>query len=117
MTIAIKRPTVVLLACALTGTAWAAAKGTQFWNLTATTVTHLQLAPAGTRQFGPDQCKNDPDGTVDPDERLKITGIDSGLYDVEVAYKGGKVCTVKGVAVEKDKVFSVEVTALTDCAK
>ena len=107
----------LLLACALPGAACAAARGTQFWNLTATTVTHLQLAPSGSSAFGPDQCKNDPDGTVDPDERVKVTGIESGQYDVKIAYKGGKVCLAKGVAVEKGQVFSIDAKALTDCTK
>ena len=66
----------LLLLCMVSSDALAAAKGTQFWNLAATTVTHLQLAPAGTTGFGPDQCENDPDGTVDPYERVKVTGVE-----------------------------------------
>lgn len=107
----------LLLLCMVSSDALAAAKGTQFWNLAATTVTHLQLAPAGTTGFGPDQCENDPDGTVDPYERVKVTGVESGTYDVKVSYKGGKTCTVRNVAVEKGKVFSIEPKALTDCTK
>jgi len=34
--------------------------------------------------WGPDECKNDRDGTVDYDERLRITGIKPGLYDVKL---------------------------------
>src|SRR3954471_7707286 len=40
----------------------------RFWNLTAQTITHFYLAPAGTDKYGPDQCVNDRDGTVDHDE-------------------------------------------------
>ena len=46
----------------------ATAKDTQFWNLTSSTVNSLELAPAATPAFGPNQCKNDPDGAVDADE-------------------------------------------------
>ena len=40
----------------------AMAKDTRFWNLTSSTVKSLELAPAGTSAFGPNQCANDPDG-------------------------------------------------------
>ena len=53
----------------------ALAKDTQFWNLTSSTVKSLELARAGTSAFGPNQCVNDPDGAVDHDERLKVTGV------------------------------------------
>ena len=52
-------------------------RGTRFWNLTANTVKQLYLSPAGTDQWGPDQCRNDKDGEVDHDERLRVTGIQS----------------------------------------
>ncbi len=105
------------LALALPIAAQAAEKGTQFWNLAAKTVTHLQLAPAGTQSFGADQARNDPDGTVDPDERVKVTGIESGTYDAKVTYKGDRTCVVKGLKVDKGKVFSIDDKALTDCAR
>jgi len=38
----------------------AARKGTRFWNLTSSTVTRLQLAPAGTQSFGPTSAKTIP---------------------------------------------------------
>ena len=34
------------------------------------------MSPAGENIWGPGQCKNDRDGTVDHDERLRITGIE-----------------------------------------
>ena len=40
----------------------AMAKDTRFWNLTSSTVKSLELAPAGTSAFGPNQTTNDPDG-------------------------------------------------------
>ena len=51
-----------------------AAERLRFWNLTAGTITELSLASAGTTNWGPNQCRNDPDGAVDHDERLDLEG-------------------------------------------
>jgi hypothetical protein len=95
---------------------FAAEKPVRFWNLTSATVTELRLAPAGSSAFGPDQCKNDKDGSVDHDERLPVTGVAPGRYDVRLGYKGGKTCRVANVAIESGKVFSIEDKDLTDCS-
>ena len=63
----------LVLACA--SPAIAQTDRIRFWNLTANTITKFYLAPAGTEKYGPDQCVNDRDGTVDHDERLRITGV------------------------------------------
>src|ERR1700722_809214 len=90
---------------------------TRFWNLTGETITHLSLAPAGTANWGPDQCRNDPDGTVDFDERLRITGISSGRFDVRFADKAGRNCIVKDVDVKAGAVFSIGKEALDHCTQ
>jgi hypothetical protein len=92
-------------------------KGIRFWNLTLNTITQLQLSPAGKNTWGVDQCRNDRDGTVDHDERLRITGIDPGRYDVKLADKAGRTCIVRDVEVKDGAVFSIEEKQLTDCAK
>jgi len=92
-----------------------AAKGTRFWNLTDNTITKLELAPAGTENFGPDQAKNDKDGAVDHDERLKITGVTSGAYDIRFTDAKGRVCHVKNVAIREGDVFSIEEKQLAGC--
>lgn len=89
---------------------------TRFWNLTGETVTKLELAPAGTQSWGPDQCKNDKDGDVDNDERLKLEGVAAGTYDARMTFKGGRVCHARGLKVEDGKVFSVEADQLKDCS-
>ena len=68
-----------------------------FWNLTSSTITNLVMAPAGSGQFGPNQCANDSDGTVDHDERLRLSGVGPGRYDVQLTRKNGQVCTVRNV--------------------
>lgn len=90
---------------------------TRFWNLTGETIVHLSLAPTGTAEWGPDQCRNDPDGSVDFDERLRITGVSSGRYDVRLSEKDGRTCIVTGVELKPGAVFSIDKDALTHCDK
>ncbi len=95
----------------------AKSKNTRFWNLTLYTVTSLHMSPAGKNAWGPDQCKNDRDGTVDHDERLTIKGVVSGRYDVKLTDKIGRACLVRNVAVKEGGVFVIEEKQLTDCHK
>jgi hypothetical protein len=107
-----------LFLCALGGVAHAAEGGnTRFWNLTGETIAHLTMAPTGTTNWGPDQCRNDPDGSVDFDERLRIIGVQSGNYDVRFTDKTGRSCVVTNVAVKTGAVFSIGKEALTNCDK
>ncbi len=98
------------------GTA-AQAADTRLWNLTVATLNSVQLAPAGTTEFGPNQCLNDPDKSVDHDERLKITGVAAGRYDVKLTDVNGRTCMARNIEVKPGKVFSVEEKKLTDCTK
>lgn len=98
------------------GPASAAEKPIRFWNLTSATVTELRLGAAGSGKFGPDQCKNDKDGSVDHDERLPINGVAPGQYDLRVGFKDGKTCTVANVSIESGKVFSIDDKDLKDCS-
>ena len=95
----------------------ALAKDTRFWNLTSSTVELLELAPAGTSAFGPDQTKNDPDGTVEHDERTKVTGVTPGVYDARLKLADGRACMAKGLHVETGKVFSIEEKELVGCTR
>jgi hypothetical protein len=94
-----------------------ASRPTRFWNLTRHTISELTLAPAGTTNFGPNQCKNDKDGTVDPDERLRITGIATGTYDAKLKDVSGRSCLVRSVKVEAGEIFSIEEKELTSCTR
>jgi hypothetical protein len=95
----------------------ASAKDTRFWNLTANTITSLQLSPAGKNEWGRNQTDNDNDRTVDHDERLKITDIATGIYDVKFTDKSGRTCVVPNVEVKASAIFSIEEKALKDCKK
>jgi hypothetical protein len=90
-------------------------KGIRFWNLTLHTITQLRMSPVGENQWGPDQCRNDRDGTVEHDERLRITGVAPGRYDVKLADETGRACTVRNVEVRAGAVFTIEEKQLTDC--
>jgi len=73
------------------------------------------MSPAGQNVWGPDQCANDRDGEVDHDERLRITGVATGRYDVKFTDKGGRTCVVKQIDVKDGDIFSIEEKELTDC--
>src|SRR5215469_9540168 len=86
---------VALIALSLAPSGAADRKPIRFWNLTLHTVVSLQLSPAGQQAWGRDQCENDRDHEVDHDERLRITDVAPGRYDVRIKDKTGRVCTVK----------------------
>ena len=100
-----------------TNGAFAADKPPQFWNLSTSTVTKLELSKVGVRAFGPNQTVNDPDGAVEHDERLKITGVENGMYDLRLTLKDGRICFARNVNILQGKPFSIEDRNLVDCAK
>ena len=107
-------PAVFILALAATS---ATAKDTQFWNLTANTITSLQLSPPGKNEWGRNQADNDRDHTVDHDERLKITDIAAGTYDVKFTDKNGRICVVPNVEVKAGAIFAIEEKSLKGCSR
>ena len=108
---------IALASIGFATSAAAADKGIRFWNLTSETIAKLYISPAGKDAYGANQCANDKDGTVDHDERLKITGYDGGKSDVKVAYVSGKVCIVRNIDIVPGKVFSIDDKDLTSCNK
>lgn len=105
---------VMLVAAA--GTAYAA-KGTRFWNLTHAEIDSLQLAPAGTSDFGENLCLQDDDKSVEADERLQVSGVKIGTYDAKIHDVNGRSCSAKNISVEEGKVFSIEEKQLIDCTQ
>jgi hypothetical protein len=113
-----KPPIHILLALIATASSAFAADGPiRFWNLTHHTISEFRLAPAGTTKWGDNQCKNDKDGTVDSDERLRITGIDPGVYDASLKDTTGRACLVRNIKIEAGAIFSIEEKDLTSCQK
>jgi hypothetical protein len=95
----------------------AAERPIRFWNLTLHTITQFYLAPAGTTNWGPDQCKNDRDGTVDSDERLRITETPPGVYDAKLVDTTKRTCIVRNLKLESGEIFSIEEKELTSCTE
>ncbi len=109
----------VLVLLALCGAIWPATAQERlaFWNLTSVTITNLVMAPVGSAEFGANQCANDRDGSVDHDERLRLTGVTPGRYDVRLTTKPGRICTVRNVELKGGGkyAFSLSDSDLTDC--
>ena len=92
-------------------------KGIQFWNLTTATVVNLQLSPVGKDIWGPNQTLHDKDKEVDHDERLRITGIEPGRYDLRIGYRNGRACFARDIEIKGDAVFSIADKDLRDCSE
>jgi hypothetical protein len=108
---------LVLTVAVAAGVCEAAAqqRPTRFWNLTK--ISEFYLAPAGTSDWGPNQCKNDKDGRVDFDERLGISDLPSGFYDAKFTDIKGRTCTVQKIKIEPGAVFSIAEKDLTGCER
>jgi len=107
----------ILALAAGSSLAFAEGRPTRFWNLTRHTISEFYLAPAGTTNWGVNQCRNDKDGTVDPDERLRITGVAPGVYDVKFKDVSGRSCLVRNIKIEAGEIFSIEEKELTSCTR
>lgn len=114
-----KVPGAVLLSLSAALFAYgAAAAAEKFFVYDMTTRTDFKsvfLAPAGTQNWGRDQAANDKDHSLETNERLSLTGITHGLYDVKLVDKAGRTCIVKGVDLTKDRSFEIREKDLSDC--
>jgi hypothetical protein len=112
----VRRLLFVILALSVTSSlAMAQGRPTRFWNLTLNSIKEFYLAPAGTTNWGNNQCKNDKDGVVDSDERLRITDTSAGTYDARLVDVTGRACLVRNIKVEAGEIFSIEEKDLTSC--
>ena len=107
----------LLVSATASSAAVAEGRPTRFWNLTRHVVSEFYLAPTGTANWGPNQCKNDKDGTVDPDERLRITGVEPGVYDAKLTDVSGRTCLIRNIEIKTGEIFSIEEKQLTDCTQ
>jgi hypothetical protein len=107
---------VALALTCLASPALAAKKGMRFWNLTSETLAEVALAPAGSQTFGPNQCQNDKDGTVDFDEQLSIIGVAPGRYDIRTRDTKGRICLTRNVDVKANAIVSLRDKDLAECS-
>jgi hypothetical protein len=78
------------------------------YNLTsASDLGGLYLAPAGTTDWGPNQTLNDRDHQLEPTERLAVTGIGHGVYDVRAVTTQGHACVKVAVDLTHDTTFDI----------
>jgi hypothetical protein len=94
------------------------AAGGKFFAYNMTTRTDFKgvyLAPAGTQNWGPNQALNDPDKSLDTTERLTLTGLTAGNYDVKLVDENGRTCIVKNVDLTKQNSFEIIEGGLADC--
>ncbi|HTW27118.1 MAG TPA: hypothetical protein VME92_08330 [Acetobacteraceae bacterium] len=117
------RPTRLALSLVLvlalaggTGAVAAARKFFAYNETTATDFTGVYMAPAGTTRWGPNQALNDPDKSLDMTERLVITGIRPGHYDVRLVDRKGRACVMKGVDLTHERSFEIRDQDLTGCS-
>ena len=113
----LKTALAVLALTITVATTLAAERPMRFWNLTRRTISEFQLAPAGTAKWGENQCKNDKDGTVNSDERLRIAGIEPGHYDARLKDVSGRVCFARNLDIKAGDIFSLEERDLADCSQ
>ena len=86
------------------------------YNLTAATdFDGVYLAPAGTANWGPNQALNDNNKALEFGERLTLTGIDPGNYDVKLVDAQGRTCVMRGVNMTKTNSFEIRDADLSDC--
>lgn len=96
-----------------------AAQTLKFWNLTTETVSELKLAQPGTDKWGRNQTLNDKDKTVEPDERLKLSDVAPGTWDVSLKTKKGRSCVFRNVTLSGTEAyaFSINEDELKGCAR
>lgn len=109
--------TMMLAGLAIAGTVPAAAGTSHFaYNDTAvTSFSGVYFAPAGTTAWGPNQALNDDDKELDFGERLTLTGLDPGLYDVKLIDKKGRTCIMHKVDLTKAASFDIRDADLARC--
>src|SRR3954469_2161520 len=110
-----QRSAFLIALCVTSSAALAAERPIRFWNLTRHTISEFYLAPAGTTNWGANQCKNDRDGTVDSDERLRITDTPPGVYDAKFKDVTGRTCTVRDLKLDVGEIFSIEERDIAAC--
>jgi hypothetical protein len=89
-----------------------------FLNRVGETIVHLQLAPAGTTKWGPDQCQYEDDKSVENNEKVPLTGVTPGRYDIRFTDLKGRACTVRNLDVKLGALVVLRENELPpECAK
>ena len=98
--------------------AMAAEDSMLFLNRVGETLVKLQLAPAGTTKWGPDQCSFEDDKSVENNEKIPLKEIVPGRYDVRFTDLKGRTCMVKNLEVKDGALVVLREAELPpECAK
>ena len=110
---------LVSLGLSLACSAAIAAEGNLlFLNRVGETLVKLQLAPAGSSKWGPDQCQFEEDKSVENNEKIPLKEIVPGRYDARFTDLKGRTCTVKNLDVKDGALVVIRENELPpDCAK
>jgi hypothetical protein len=105
----------VSLACSA---AIAADGNLMFLNRVGETLVKLQLAPAGSSKWGPDQCQFEEDKSVEHNEKIPLKETVPGRYDVRFTDLKGRTCTMKNLDVKDGALVVIRENDLPpECAK
>jgi hypothetical protein len=89
-----------------------------FLNRVGETLVKLQLAPAGSEKWGPDQCQFEDDKSVENNEKIPLKEVMPGRYDVRFTDLKGRACTVKNLDVKDGALVVIRENELPpECAK
>ncbi len=110
------RGAAVLVACAgLWRPADAATRFSVFNETTNTDFSELYLAPSGTTAWGANQTLNDRDRVLDHSERLPLSGVAAGIYDVRIVDTKGRACVLRNVDLRQERSFEIRDDDLAAC--
>jgi hypothetical protein len=108
---------ISLAVAAVIGCSAEAAEKYFAYNMTTSTdFKGVYLAPSGTTQWGSNQALNDKDKSLDVTERLTLTGMQPGIYDVRLVDEDGRACIKHGADLTTEKSFEIHDVDLKDCS-
>jgi hypothetical protein len=105
----------VLAACCCSAAAPAADRFYVYNMTTATDFKAIYLAPAGTQRWGRNQTLNDKDHNLEASERLSVTDVGHGRFDVKLQDSKGRTCIKRGVDLTKETTFDIRDADLSGC--
>jgi hypothetical protein len=84
-------------------------------DTTSTDFSALYLAPAGTTAWGTNQTLNDKDKVLDHSERLTLSGVAPGKYDMKLVDTKGRTCLISGVDLTTKRNFDIRDQTISHC--
>jgi hypothetical protein len=98
----------------------AVAQNKKFFAYNMTTRTDFKgvyMAPAGSDNWGSNQTENDKDKSLDITERIRLTGLTAGQYDVKLVTEDGGSCIIRNIDLTKENSFVIKEDQIADCHK